>query len=699
MERIQHFLIHSTLGEGSFGVTYEAVDLENAERRVALKILQQTLAAFDDVRKRFEEEMRALGKLEHPGIPKLLFVGPHELTFLWAEEPVPGPTLESTLKPGGVPIEEAIKTVESILEILSYAHQKEITHRNLKSSNVILTASGAVKILNLGIRKIVEGADEVAAVRADLYSAGAILHELLTGSLPVVALPGALTEPPSLDSLRADVPPSLLQFYRRCTANDPAERWTDAASALAALRNVRPNAPPPPEAIVEVDGLRIRVEPFFDHAAYASDDDPRARFLLELEVRRSKTAAPEAKSAVCADIVLVLDVSGSMETSDRYPLLRRAVDQLLDRIDEDDRVGIVLFALRADVISPLISGSEARDQAAQLLSKMDRSGIKFGGATNLGPGLQAALHQLRRAAPRVECVPRIYVLTDGELHDAHVCERHLEEMRRGRVEMHVYGFGSAFDAAALKRMVSDQLGGSVKPICNEEDIVATFSHIADVNRRLVMREGILRVEFAEGVECGDAWSFRPQERWLGPIGDRRLIRELGGVEDKRVYALFAEVRLPPAKDQARTPVARATLSWRDGETQKTSTALIDVARASADDGPPLPRVEQAFAILDALRKRGDRDAELRAAEARLELAQIEGRDPGLISALQKQIAVLQGRVEPSAVSDEDKQYLDADLSTNAGLVGEDELQAYLASEARTADSDKDDGGVRVSDVD
>jgi hypothetical protein len=99
---------------------------------------------------------------------------------------------------------------------------------------------------------------------------------------------------------------------------------------------------------------------------------------------------------------------------------------------------------------------------------------------------------------------------------------------------------------------------------------------------------------------------------------------------------------------------------------------------------PDARVEQALAILDALRKEGDREAELRSLNARLDLARLEDRDPGLLVALQKQIDLFEGRA--AQFSELDRQYLDADLSTNAGIVTDVELHDYLSSQAKTIEA-------------
>jgi Mg-chelatase subunit ChlD len=405
-------------------------------------------------------------------------------------------------------------------------------------------------------------------------------------------------------------------------------------------------------------GLRVRLQPLFDQTAYPAQEDPVARFLLELEVR------PTGQRGVTADIFLVLDVSGSMDSPDRYPLMCRAVEKLLFGVEPDDRVGVVLFSTAADLVLEPTSGTRAASAIPDILRRMDASRIKFGGATCLSPGLRTAVDALAGLRQQDRGVQRVYVLTDGELHDTDECRQVLGDFRPHKVEIHAYGFGTQFDAAALKRLLSDQLGGSVKPICNEQDIVRTFAHVAEVNRRLVASEGMLYLEFPPTVVCGDAWTFRPQERHLGPVKGRRLVRELGGLEAGRVYSLLVEVRLPPDQ-QLSTPVARARLAWRVVNDPTEHTVEVKAPRLTQSGqgaAQPVPEVVRAYTVLDALRRQSDPAAQLAGLKSRLELALLEGRDPALVEALSREIERAEGKTL-APLSKEEERYLDADPGT------------------------------------
>jgi Mg-chelatase subunit ChlD len=418
-------------------------------------------------------------------------------------------------------------------------------------------------------------------------------------------------------------------------------------------------------------GLDVQLTATFDQEAYPAGDDPLAYCLVELMLEAEGEAAVEG---VDADLALVLDVSGSMDKPNRYPLLREAVRQLVAGLAPTDRISITLFSDRSETVVPPISGADAAEKASELLQCMDRSQLLFGPKTLLAPALALGLEALGPAKRSAGRVRRVYVLTDGELHDSPACEIELEGFRSCQAEVHVYGFGDEFNAAALKRLVSDQIGGTVKPICNEQDIVRTFAHLARVNRRLVGQEGKLTVTFSPGVVCGDAWVFRPAGRYLGTVRDHRVEHVFGGLESGRVYALLLEVRLPPDGGATHTPAAEVEAGWVQAG-KPTSQRIQAAARrgpASRPATPPVPvrHVRCAFDALNVLRNENDAHAVLASMQARRELAVLEGRDPNLIAALDKMIANLaesgQGqRIDEAKaqLTPEEQLYLDSDSGT------------------------------------
>jgi serine/threonine protein kinase len=706
MERIQQYEIVGLLGSGGFGVVFEARDPDSPDKPLAIKVLHGELARDQELATRFFQEALVLARLDHASIPRVYSFGPWKETYFLVQELVRGEAVSEAFRERRATAEEATSLLRQLLTGLTYAHDKGIVHRDLKPENLILTPGG-LKLLDFGLARILEGVrlthsggflgsipyaapEQLRASRvdgrADLFSAGILLHRLLTGQLPHTPrapdLASALGEQlawadradrGSLRDLVPDVPAALDRFYRTATAPAPSDRYASAAEALADLGGpiagsvagavtgsvaAPPRAPSPGKSPVSAGSLGLKVEVSCDHVAYPDGDDPIIQALVSIEAS-GVAQGPEVR----ADVFLVLDVSGSMNTPDKYPLLRRAVDEFLGRMSLTDRVGIVVFSTDAETITSLLPGKEAAARAKKLLTKMDGSKLLWG-STNLAPGLRLAEAGLINGEGGG--VRRIYVLTDGEIFDSPACEKVLEPFRKERIEVSVYGFGSGFNGAALKQLVSDQLGGSVKPICNEKDIVDTFAHIAAVNRRLLAEDGLISFDVDPGVDAGDAWSFRPQERHLGPIHHRRVVREIGGVEAARVYSFLFELRIPPHEGQRSTPLGRVTLSCRQGRDRIEVSQQIAAPRSPGGAGAAqaaVPAVEQAYAILDAMRQGDNPQASLAATRARLSLAKLENRDPGLIEALQGQLDVLEGRRSEGSLTQANQQYLASDMSS------------------------------------
>jgi Mg-chelatase subunit ChlD len=427
----------------------------------------------------------------------------------------------------------------------------------------------------------------------------------------------------------------------------------------------RPQPAPPPTPTPPAEpAARVELTATFDRDAYPAGEDPLAYWLAELRVTSGGEVADEGDGGPGADLALVLDVSGSMNRPDRYPLLCQAVRRLVGGLRSQDRMSVTLFSSRSATVVPFTPGDAAARDPEAIIRAMNNSGLLFEN-TMLAPGLRLALDGFGRGEAVDGRVRRAYILTDGELHDTPACEDALTGFRPRLAEVHVYGFGSGFNATALKQLVSDQIGGTVKPILNEEDIIKTFAHVAAVNRRLVGQNGKLTITFAPDVVCGDAWVFKPGPRYLGPVRGQRVEHVFGGIEAERPYSLLLEVRLPSAVG----PVGVVEAEWIAKDERVAHR--LEVAARRGPDGRLDEGVRRALDILHALRAGEDKAAQLAAYKARRELAEIEGRDPNLIAALDKAIAELtrgtrgtasEGNVR-ATLTEDDLRYLDADQIT------------------------------------
>ncbi len=265
---VDRYDVVAQLGQGGFGAVYRARH-QIVGNEVALKVLWPDHAADPQKVERFLQEARAAAAVGSEHIVRVFDAGltPDGVAFL-ALELLEGRDLEDELRAREtLPLEEAVAVVAEILEGLDAAHAAGIVHRDLKPGNVFLARAERgrrVKILDFGISKIVGQKTLTAAGtilgtpqymapeqlsgdrldhRADLYAAGTILYELLSGRVP---FEGAGYEvlvervqgrrPPDLRSLAPSVPPAVADVAMRALALDPDARWPDARSMQAALR-------------------------------------------------------------------------------------------------------------------------------------------------------------------------------------------------------------------------------------------------------------------------------------------------------------------------------------------------------------------------------------------------------------------------------------------------------------------------------
>jgi tetratricopeptide (TPR) repeat protein/tRNA A-37 threonylcarbamoyl transferase component Bud32 len=242
---ISHYQITEKIGEGAMGEVYLAHDIK-LHRAVALKFIPEALVHEGQRLARFEREARLLASLNHPNIAAIHAVEEYDGKPFLVMELVEGETLADRLVQGALPIPDVLRLAQQIAEALKAAHKKGIIHRDLKPANIKITPDGVVKVLDFGLAKQFQDASEeidteaatlhavtmaggmigtpaymspeqalgqTADTRADIFSFGAILYEVLTGqrafagpTLGAILKAVLSTNPPSPRRLRPEVP-------------------------------------------------------------------------------------------------------------------------------------------------------------------------------------------------------------------------------------------------------------------------------------------------------------------------------------------------------------------------------------------------------------------------------------------------------------------------------------------------------------
>lgn len=256
------YSITARLGDGAMGCVYR---VENCltKRTESMKVLAAELATEIQV-KRFEREMRALARLSHPNIAALHNAFHSENQLILLMEFIEGRTLENIFNNARLPIDTGIGYIKQILYALQHAHQQGVVHRDVRPANVIVTATGEVKLADFGLSKsygdsLLTNCGEILGSlpylapeqlkgvtqpdkRSDLYSVGAILYEHLTGRKPfgdnrrlAPVLTDTEGEPPWPSQLEPGLAPEWDAIIQRTLAKDPGRRYQSAGELLEAI--------------------------------------------------------------------------------------------------------------------------------------------------------------------------------------------------------------------------------------------------------------------------------------------------------------------------------------------------------------------------------------------------------------------------------------------------------------------------------
>ncbi len=286
-ERLPQFEILELVGSGGMGAVYRARQ-KSLDRIVALKIIRPQVAQEGDFAERFTREARAMAKLNHANILHIHDFGHIDGFYYFVMEFVDGANLRHLIESKEIASTKALSLVSQICDALEYAHREGVVHRDIKPENILVNHQGQVKIADFGLAKLLdqsqfgntltgtyqvigtprymspeqmEGAKDIDH-RADIYSLGVVLYEMLTGELPLGRF-----DPPSQKS---DVDQRLDEVVFRALEKEPTKRYQQASEVrtdVEALKQApaanRPAKTPSPVRLpTSFDSGRVRLISF-----------------------------------------------------------------------------------------------------------------------------------------------------------------------------------------------------------------------------------------------------------------------------------------------------------------------------------------------------------------------------------------------------------------------------------------------------
>src|SRR6266850_1795 len=315
-QTLGHYQLERVLGKGALGSVCEALD-PKLHRKVAIKTIlmgQLDEETAKDFSVRFEREARAVARLNHPNIVQVYDFGEEGDTAYLVMELIDGKELKSALTTGR-PFDrkECVRIMCELLDALDFAHEAKVIHRDIKPANVMFDSQGRTKLTDFGVARVTD-ADRTSAERTqagtvvgtpaymspeqlqglpidrrtDVFSAGVILYQFLTGQKPFTG-EGAWTvqkkivqdEPPAPSSINVALSPEFDRVVAKALAKDPNQRFATARQFADALRRAAEGKPAVPEAEPTL------VVPRYTPAPQATHPEALRSGEMELEFWRS----------------------------------------------------------------------------------------------------------------------------------------------------------------------------------------------------------------------------------------------------------------------------------------------------------------------------------------------------------------------------------------------------------------------------
>ena len=399
--------IHELIGQGGMAYVYRAYDrIEN--RWVAIKILREELSDNSDFLRRFRNESKAIAVLSHPNIVKVYDVSFGDRIQYIVMEYVDGITLKQYIEQQGeIKWREALYFTVQILQALQHAHERGIIHRDIKPQNIMLLEDGSIKVMDFGIARFTQAETQtmtdkaIGSVhyiapeqargghindKADIYSVGVMLYEMLTGQLPFVAdnavsvaIMQMQAEPTPPTRINPSIPKGLEEITMHAMEKNPAQRFPSAADMLEDIERFRRN----PEMVFnygdQVDHAYARGTSIYDTAG-SRQQDYNDNYEYEDEYFRSKNCAKASMvvTGIVAAVVVVGLVVGGIFL---WNYFRNNTDTSSDEVIVPTFMGMIYEteikdnAEYADFEFEIVEGNQPSQPAGVVLNQNPQAGM------------------------------------------------------------------------------------------------------------------------------------------------------------------------------------------------------------------------------------------------------------------------------------------------------------------------------------
>lgn len=279
------YRVERQVGTGGMATVYSAVH-EKLDRKVALKVMHPNLLEDANFKARFDREAKIIARLDHPNIVPVYDFSEYNGQPYLVMKIIEGQTLKRRLRAGALPLDEIKRIMHAVASALDYAHRQGILHRDIKPSNIILDENGTPYLTDFGLARIAQSGETTLSTdimlgtpyyvspeqaqssgeidgRADVYSLGVVLYELLVGRVPFMAdTPYATVHdhiyklPPPPSTLNPEITPEVEAVVMRALSKEPADRYQTASDLVQAFEAALDES-----HLIQLDPQRRMIDP------------------------------------------------------------------------------------------------------------------------------------------------------------------------------------------------------------------------------------------------------------------------------------------------------------------------------------------------------------------------------------------------------------------------------------------------------